>query len=155
MFTIDFKYDGRLEGLDEEIKAAVAVKLNQLTDVLYSKVIENLSGKVLQKRTGALLDSIRREVDVGDNPMIGTVFPEPADAKAWALELGGEREYAILPTKASVLAFFWEKEGRQVFLPSVNHPPSRAFRYLGIALDEMEALVPEGFREALDEVLSR
>jgi|HubBroStandDraft_2_1064218.scaffolds.fasta_scaffold178658_2 hypothetical protein len=155
MFTAIFTYDGRLEGLDEEIKTAVAAKLNQLTYSLYSKVMENVEGRILQKRSGDLASSIRMEVDTSSNPMVGTVFPEPADAKAWALERGGDRDYPIVPTKGSVLAFYWEKEGRFAFLPSVNHPPSRAFRYLGLALDEIEPTISSEFLEAINEVLHR
>jgi hypothetical protein len=155
MFALEFKYDGKLEGLDEKIKAAVEAKLGQLSYVLYTKVMENVSGKILGKRSGSLASSIKLEVDYGSNPMVGTVFPEPADAKAWALEKGGKGYYPITPSKASVLAFYWDKEGRQAFLPSVNHPPSKAYAYLSSALQEMEDLVPEGFREALEEVLSR
>jgi hypothetical protein len=154
MFTVVFMYNGRFGGLAEEIKTAVAAKLSELTYALYSKVMENVEGRILAKRSGDLARSIRLEVDTANNPMVGAVFPEPADAKAWVLEEGGERNYSILPTKAQVLAFYWEKEGRFAFLPAVDHPPSKAFRYLGLALDEMEPLVSEGFLEAINEVLA-
>ena len=105
MFTVNFEYDGKLDGLDEKIRLAVANKLTELTQVLENKVIENVSGKILQKQTGQLAGSIRKEVDDASEPMVGIVFPEPASPKAWALEKGGEKEYAFGPTKASVLHF--------------------------------------------------
>jgi hypothetical protein len=155
MFEVNFEYDGSLEGLDEELKVAIAAKLTELTNVLYDKVIDNVSGKILKKQTGELASSIRQEVDTEADVMIGTVFPSPASAKAWALEKGGEKSYVIVPTKATILKFFWDKVGQTVFFTSVNHPPSKEFAYLRLALEEMETLVPDGFREAIQTVLDR
>lgn len=153
MLNIDFSYDSNLDGLDERVKLAIAKKLLSLTTLMHDKVIENISGKILQQKTGQLISSIQQRTDTNSNPMVGEVYVEPATAKAWALEKGGEREYQILPTKAEVLRFYWDKIGQVVSFHSVNHPPSREFAYLKAALLEMETLAPEGLQAAIDEAL--
>jgi hypothetical protein len=154
VFEINFEYDGSLDNLEEEIKQAIAAKLVSLTDMLYSKVMDNVSGKILQKQTGQLAGSIRQEIVDGSDTMTGTVFVEPATMKAWALERGGEEAYTIVPTKGQYLSWIG-KDGIRVFAKQVLHPPSKEFAYLREALGEMEQLVPEGFREALEQVLRR
>lgn len=84
--------------------------------------------------------------------MFGEVFIEPTTPKALALEKGGERMYEILPTKASVLRWI-NKGGEKVFAKHVNHPPSRAFRYLGEAYDEMVEIVPGAMEAAIQQTL--
>jgi hypothetical protein len=154
MLEISLQASGvELEGLDERLKEAVAAKLTELTRLAYAKVVENLSGRILQKRSGQLLGSVREEVYIGTDVMTGSVYMENAGPKAYALEKGGERSYPIFPTKASVLRFYWDKVGRVVYFHEVNHPPSREFAYLRTAAEEVEALVPEGFRSAIDTVL--
>lgn len=153
LLNIDFSYDSNLDGLDERVKAAIAKKLTMLTTIMHNKVVENITGKILQQKTGQLLSSIQQRVDTSSNPMMGEVFVEPTSAKAWALEKGGEREYQILPTKSAVLRFYWDKVGQVVNFYSVNHPPSREFAYLKTALMEMETLVAEGLQSAIDEAL--
>jgi hypothetical protein len=153
MFTVNFEYDGKLDGLDEKIRVAVAAKLTELTGILHNKVIENISGKILQKQSGQLAGSIQQSVDTSNEPMIGFVFPEPASPKAWALEKGGESYYPITPTKAAVLRFI-AKSGETVFAKSVNHPPSKEFAYLRLALEEMEPIIPAEFRDAIAEAIA-
>lgn len=155
MLEISFQYDSKLDNLDEEIRIAVAAKLTELTRLLYEKVIENVSGKILQKRTGQLAESIITEIDIISNPMIGSVFPLPQTPKAFALEKGGEKSYIITPSKATMLKFYWDKMGKTMFLRSVNHPPSKEFAYLRLALEDMETLVPEGFQQAIEQVIGR
>jgi hypothetical protein len=154
MITIDFQYDGGLDGLEDKIREAIATKLTALTQLMHDKVIENVSGKILQRKTGELAGSIQQRIDSSAEPMIGEVFVEPASPKAWALERGGEESYPIVPVRATVLSWIG-KDGAKVFARSVNHPPSKEFAYLRLALEDMEALVPEGFQQALQSVLER
>ena len=69
------------------------------------------------------------------------------------MEIGGKGYYSFGPTKANVLSWLG-KDGGRVFAKSVNHPPSKAFHYLKEAADEMEPIIPEGFHEAIQRVLS-
>lgn len=141
------------EDLAQEFRSALEAKFGALAQRLYDKVIENLSGKVLAEKSGELKASIQQLTDVAGDPMTAIVGPEPASAKAWALEYGGRGDYPIFPTKAKVLSFFWDKVGQQVWFPAVNHPPSKEFAYLRSALAEVEATAVEEMRETAAEVL--
>lgn len=153
MLEISFVGNTRLDSLGRRLRVATEKKMTQLTDMLYDKVIENLSGKILQRKSGELASSIRKELDFSADVMIGTVYVEPATAKAEALEYGGKEYYPIVATKASVLHFF-TKSGQEVFAKSVRHPPSKEFAYLRHALWDVEELVPEGFREYIQAALA-
>lgn len=149
MLSIKLEGQYRIDSLGRRLKAATERKMVELTDVMYAKVMENVSGKILQKKSGELAASIRKHVDISGEPLIGEVYVDPVTPKAMALERGGDRFYPIVPTKATVLKFYWEKLGRTVYLHYVNHPPSKEFAYLAIALAEMEEEVPAGFRDAI------
>jgi hypothetical protein len=137
-----------LDDLDERMRRAISRKMTQLTDLLYDKVIENLSGRVLQQKSGELIETVRKQRDRMSGGVINaSVFMSPESPKAWALEVGGKGYYPIVPTKASILKFYWEKVGQIVYLHSVNHPPSRAFGYLRLAAEEVEPLIPEKFSD--------
>lgn len=156
MITIKFVGDtellARFDALPDNIRAAVAEKLEQLTEMLRQKVVDNVSGKVLQKRSGDLASRIQSEVDTASIPMTGFVGPNPSDAKAWVLEYGGKGWYDIFPVKASVLRFV-SKSGDLVFAKYVNHPPGQPFYYLRSALVEMADPVVSGFYEALEKAI--
>jgi hypothetical protein len=154
MLEVTFEHDTKLDGLDEAIQNAVIKKMTALTQELYEKVMENVSGQILQQKTGELAGSIRQMLDAVADPMEGSVYVEPASPKAWALEKGGEREYMILPSKGTMLKFYWDKIGQIAFLPSVNHPPSREFAFLRTALEAMRPRFAEGFKEIIDDVMS-
>ena len=139
--------------LDSRFRIALEQKFSQLSQMLYDKVIENLSGKILRQKTGQLLESIRQETDVGSDPMMTIIGPEPATPKAWALEEGGTKSYIIVPVRAGALHFYWEKIGQEVWFPAVNHPPSQKFGYLSNALAEMHEPFVEGMRETAQEAL--
>lgn len=144
MLEITFTYDGKLDNMEHTLWAAVSAKVEQLTKAMHDKVIENVSGKILQKKSGQLAESIQMRFEYGAELVRGSVFPEPASPKAWALEKGGEEFYSIVPVKARLLHWI-DKGGEKVFAKEVNHPPSKAFRYLGEAFDEIKAV-------ALDEL---
>lgn len=144
-----------LDDLDERMKRAISRKMTQLTDLLYDKVIENLSGKILQQKSGELISSIHKDRErMSGGVITGRVYVEPESPKAWALEVGGKGMYPIVPTKASVLRFYWEKLGQIVYLHSVNHPPSQAFGYLRYAAEEVEVLIPERFSDLIAMVIA-
>lgn len=153
MFSVTWAWSRSLDNTDKTIQKAIDAKLGELTDKLFAKVMENVSGKILQKRTGQLADSIHRKIVTTETRSTGEVFVEPETEKAWALEQGGKDYYQIVPTKARILRFVG-KDGEMVFAPYVKHPPSKAFRYLGEAFDEVAPTVPEEFNRALTEALN-
>lgn len=153
LVEIDFQYSTRLDTLGDDLKRAIAEKLTQLGQQLYEKVEENVSGRILQKQTGALASKIRQETDLASNPMEANVYVADAGGKEWALERGGLKNYTIVPTKAKLLHFF-AKDGSEVFTRLVDHPPSKEFAYLGRALEEMRSIVPAALLEAIEQVLA-
>lgn len=153
---VDFVSTTRLDSLGRRLRVATEKNLINLTDVLYAKVIENLSGRILQEKSGQLRDSVQRTTDVMDGyyPLyIGTVYVSPITPKAVALEYGGKQSYLITPSKGEFLKFYWEKMGKTVYLRSVEHPPSKAFAYLRSALEEMESEILPSFRDNIQRVL--
>lgn len=152
MLEVSFEGDTRLDSLGRRLRVATEKKMIQLTGMLYDKVIENVSGKILQKQSGELASSIKQQLDLVGETMLGSVFVDPANDKAWVLEKGGKGYYPIVATKAQVLHFF-TKSGTEVFTKSVHHPPSREFAYMRTALEEMTELVPQGFQEYIRAVL--
>src|SRR5574337_884397 len=137
----------------EHIRQAVGDKIETLTEELYAKVLDNVNGRLLQRKTGQLASSIQKEVDIGGDVMEGWVGPVPANPKAWVQEYGGKGDYTIVPVNKNWLHFFWEKKGDWVFAKEVNHPPLEARRYLRQALVEMEDRVDHEIFWAVNEDL--
>jgi len=143
----------RFDSLGRRLRVATEKQAIKSTDLLYDKVQENLSGRILQKRTGDLAASIHKLYDNTGDGYIGEVYVDPADDKAKALEYGGKGYYTIVPSKGEFLKFYWEKMGSVVFARSVNHPPSKAYHYLALALEDLRDTIPQGFREAIQTTL--
>lgn len=151
VLQVSFEGVARIDSLGRKLSRATEQAALDLTDVLYMKVMENVSGKILQKRSGELAASIRQETLIADGVYTSSVWVEPESDKAWALEKGGKGFYVIEATKATVLRFV-TKSGDKIFAKSVNHPPSQKFAYLASALEETEPLIPEKFRDYISAV---
>jgi len=151
---IGFEGVTRLDKLGRRLRVATEKQMTRLEGLLYDKVMENVSGKILQKKTGALAASIRQSLDLTGELMTAEVYVAsgPGDIKALTLEFGGKGYYLITPVKAQILRFYG-KDNRLVFTPSVYHPPSKAFRYLAEALEEVAPQIPSGFAEYIQPVL--
>lgn len=158
MIKIDLVGDTELsaffESFPEELQSAVYDKLVWVTNIMHKIVIDNVSGRLLQTKTGALARSIQQTVSRDGDKIVGFVGPVPANAKAWALEYGGNKSYEIVPSKGRVLHFIG-KGGESVFTTKVNHPPAVARRYLRQALEEMPYIVYSAFLGAIDQVLAK
>lgn len=143
-----------LDGLDERVRIAVQKKFEYLADLLFDKVMENVTGRILQSKSGQLAESIKKEVHAEANPMYAIVGPKPATPKAWALEKGGREDYPIFPIKAMALHFFWEKMGEEVFMSYVpEHPPASPYRYLGRAYETVRRQAPQAMKDAIEEAM--
>ena len=143
----------RIDAIGRKLRVLTFRKLNQLTDMLEQKVIENLSGKILNKQSGALLESVKKQVTQHGDYMTGSVYISPETEKAKVLEKGGEHAYMIYPVKGEALKFV-TKEGETVFSKHVFHPPSKEFAYLRSAIEEMAPLIPPAYEEAIQAMLS-
>lgn len=159
MIKLDIRITGlqpirdEFEALPWKVRMAMREKLKELTESLRLKVVANVSGLILQKRTGALADSIVGTINTRYDVAEGIVSVRPANDKAFALEFGGKGNYQIVPIDKRSLMFFWNKMGRKVFFMQVNHPPSKEFSYLREALADMEPEVDQGFMEVIDRII--
>ena len=137
--------------LPEEIRDVMREKIIDQTLKLYNKVRENLGGRILQIKSGQLLDSVEVRTGQRGRDYVGEVYIDPVTPKAQALEYGGKDFYAIYATEKPNLVFWWEREARWFVGPMVNHPPSKEFAYLRTALEEVNA--EEGLTTVLDEAI--
>lgn len=150
-------------GLPDKMKGIFEAKFRELLTVLKDKVIENLSGKVLQTKTGALLKSIREEMVIEEDAWIGEVYvADEGNVKAYArtLEYGGKGSYVIVPINKRALAFSmgigssYEFTGYQkVFAARVVRKPEAAHSYLRSALRDFAPMFREGLEEAINEAI--
>ena len=128
----------RLAGLPDLLRQALAEKVDAQAQSLFEQVVGvNLSGGVLNARSGALRDSIQLEMSQQDGLVGADIFANGAAPYAAIQEFGGKTAaHEILPDKAKVLAFVMN--GGQAFARRIQHPgsqiPSRS--YLRSALDE-------------------
>jgi phage gpG-like protein len=137
--------------LPDRLRAALAEKVDALAQTLFSQVVGvNLSGGVLNARSGALRDSIEVESSRLDDRIGAEIFSNGDAPYAAIQEFGGKTAaHEILPDKARVLAFV--VNGKQVFARGVQHPGSQipARSYLRSALDEQGDDIVHGLTETV------
>jgi phage gpG-like protein len=125
----------RLNALPQTLAERLAQEVERLGDVLRDRVERNLSGAVLQQRSGRLAGSIAVNVERAG---LGASLSVSSDAPYAAIhEYGGTvPAHTILPQSARALAFPWR--GQQRFFKRVQLPavmmPERSF--MRSALDE-------------------
>ena len=144
---------GRLAALPQTLAARLTQEVARLGDVLRDRVERNLTGGVLQRRSGRLAGSIGVAVERSGLSATATVS---SDAPYAAIhEYGGViPARTILPRSARALAFPWR--GKQRFLKRVQLPavtmPERSF--MRSALDEttpeLYAAIEAAAREAMN-----
>lgn len=154
MITIGIESDvelliARLEQVPRRVREAMKEKLMSLAERVRDKVIENVSGGILEIKSGQLVRSIALEFDDRGDSFSAFIGPRPITPKAAALELGGKGYYPILPSKQAYLHFFWESKGVWVRTKRVNHPPSRAFGYVKSAVGELRSEMVRDMRRAV------
>jgi HK97 gp10 family phage protein len=126
----------RLEAMPGKLTAALGEEAARLGDELRAAVERNLSGGVLQQRTGRLAGSIDLSVEQNGAAVSATVGTDVPYAAIH--EYGGViPAHEILPKSARALAFPWQ--GRERFFKRVELPPVRMPErsFLRAALTEM------------------
>jgi hypothetical protein len=122
--------DSRLEAL----KAALVRKVDSVDAQLQMRIVENLSGQVLQIRTGKAARSVEMiPARVVGNTITGAVQAGGGAAFYLKFQEDGTKPYEIVPVRAKVLAF--QVQGRQIFTKRVKHPGLPARRPVGQAVD--------------------
>ena len=131
------------------VRAALEVKVDALKQALLAKVEANLSGGVLQTRSGALKASIVAETSLGADVLSVSVASRGVPYAA-IQEYGGiTAPHEIVPVKARALAF--SGAGGQAFARVVHHPGSRmpARAFLGSALDALHEEILGGLKDSV------
>ena len=145
----------KLDELPAKLHALVREKLETEVSALRLKVQENLTGKVLNTKTGALLGALTSGVEELGNLLVGFVAIEAQDQKvqayAMAHEYGGKGYYEIVPVRKAILQF--EYKGQIVRTPYVYHPPAQQRSYLRSALHEMSSEIEQGLNSAVQEAI--
>lgn len=141
------RFGEKIYGLSNRIRSKWNQKLEEVAHLLKEKVLQNLDGKILHKRSGQLYESIHEETYSSGYDFIAFVGPIPATPKAFALEFGGKGDYIIPVGQKGFLA---SKEGDFFSKRDVLHPPSKEYAYLRIAAEEIEPMIPGEFITVLN-----
>lgn len=145
MSDVDFDWDA--------IASALADRAEDLRQALEDKIKQNLSGDVLNVRSGTLLASISSDVE-DDGDGIAISADSTGVPYAAILEFGGKTAaHDIVATKAKALAFI--VGGAERFARVVHHPGSviKAYNYMGGALDDLEDDMTSGLKDAVLDAL--
>ena len=135
------------------VTAAIVAKAEDLRQALLVKVEANLSGDILQERSGALKASIVAEVTADPDAIAFSVGSEGVSYAAIQEYGGTTAPHDIVPLKAQALAF--AGAAGTTFARRVHHPGSRlpARGYLGGALDALQDEIAGGLKAAVLEAL--
>ncbi len=139
----------------DAIQRVVSDRIADLTQQLEARVKDNLSGAILNERSGRLLSSIisgTTDVDDGSQGFVGS----EGVAYAAIQEYGGKTAaHDIIAVKAKALAF--TGSGGEVFAKSVHHPGSviPAHAFLGQALADMRDAIALDLRQSVLDALTQ
>lgn len=137
----------------DAISDALLRQTSSIKSALEARIQQKLSGEVLQRRSGALADSIVVSVDDSDSSV--SVFASSMGVAYAAIqEFGGKTAaHDIVALKAKALAF--SAGGDAIFAKKVRHPGSilPARSYLATTQSEMEDSLVLTWKEALLETL--
>lgn len=139
------------DAMPAKVHAALVAKMGELEQLVIAKARDNLSGVVLNAKSGALRDSIAGQISDDGESVTATVG-------SYGVKYAAVQEYGatinipdIVPTKAQALAFIME--GKLTFAKHVAaHTvtlPERS--YLRSALDDLHADIVRGLGEAIVE----
>ena len=152
---VDTEVIAKFERLPAELHAAVEAKFATLIEMVRAKVEDNLSGAVLQTKSGALLGALQSGVSsAGSGTMVGFVEIEPgskAEVYGKAHEYGGKDYYEIVPVNKKALAF--EVDGKKIITDYVFHPPAQERSFMRSALAEMMPTIIAEMEETIASVI--
>lgn len=132
----------------------LALRVDFVDKMMADRVKGNLSGAVLQTRSGKLLSTVRQlPATISGNEIYGAVFAGGADAPYGVyFEEGGTGYYEIRPVNARVLAFM--SQGKTIFAKVVNHPPIPKLPWFGPEKATAEGEMKTQLQQVFTEVLS-
>jgi len=139
----------------DALQQAIVARIAGLTQQLEAGVKDNLSGAILNVRSGRLLSSIVSGTNDDGTDAQGFVSSEGV-AYAAIQEYGGKTAaHDIIAVKAKALAF--AGSGGQVFAKSVHHPGSviPAHGYLSRALADMQDAITTDLKQSVLDALTQ
>jgi hypothetical protein len=141
-----------IQAYQDAIEVALYARTQQLTHMFAERVRANLSGEVLQSRSGRLLGTVMEQgpYATGDSIQSGVIAGGEEAPYGIVHEKGGIDFYTIYPVNRKALAF--EMNGKMCFFASVNHPPALERPWFGPVADEMMALWGDELQAAIGEV---
>lgn len=137
----------------DAVLSALLQKAETLRAALAAKVDMNLSGNVLQTRTGALRDSISSSVEDGGE-VVAILIESVGVPYAAIQEYGGRTSaHDIVATKSKALRFIGPRG--VTFAKIVHHPGSLipARSYVGSAIAEMREALQDGLKSSILDAL--
>ena len=137
----------------DTLSRAVEAKAEILRDALLAKVEANLSGDVLQTRSGALKASIVADLVADATSIVASVASAGVPYAAIQERGGVTPPHDIVPVKARALAF--AGTGGAMFARRVHHPGSKipARAPLGSALVSLREEILGGLKGAVLDAL--
>ena len=141
-----------LMAMPERFRAALTAKAGALAAEMQGRIQQNLSGGVLNEKSGTLAESVGIRMVEASTGVAAYLFTSPDVKYAAIHEFGGTvPPHEIVPDKTKVLAFLIG--GKQAFAARVLMPavtmPERS--YMRSSLEQMADLVRGEFTAAVNE----
>lgn len=139
----------------EAVRQVLADRVADLTQQLQARVKDNLSGAILNERSGRLAASIVSGIDDGGADLDGFVASQGVPYAAIQEHGGKTAAHDIIAVKAKALAF--AGASGVVFAKSVHHPGSLipAHGYLSHALADMQDAIATDLKQSILDVLTQ
>jgi hypothetical protein len=153
-FAIDTSEIGPfLEEKYDEIEKALANKLNAIDYALIDNIVGGkLSGNPVKSHTSKLAGSVRALPVVNDGSSLTGTVEAGGGAALYARYLeDGTAPHRIAAKNKKALAFM--VDGKQAFAKYVNHPGTRAYKFMAGTLTENQRAIFEQLQAAANEAI--
>jgi hypothetical protein len=142
-----------IEGKRDALVDMLAERMDAVNQMMADRVRANLSGGVLETRTGKLLETVMQEPAQISGDIITGAVTAGGEAAPYGIyfEEGGTGYYDIVPVNARVLAFMGE--GQMIFARMVHHPPTPKLPWFGPEVDTASDEMATELNQIIQEVL--
>ena len=139
----------------QRIEKNLADSLTFISGAVADRIRQNLSGGVLNIRSGSLFGSVKRSGPDADGSALEAGVTAGGDGAPYGIyfEKGGLGSYTITAKNAKVLAFMGGG-GAMVFAKSVIHPAIPLRPWFQPAVDAIAPTIPGELQEAISEALN-
>lgn len=147
------KYIGDIR---QSLSDRIAGEMDVVMQMFEERVRENLSGGVLQNRSGNLLSTVMRTPAQRSGDELYSSVQAGGDQAPYGIffEEGGDGYYTIAPVNARVLSFMGAG-GEHVFAMLVNHPPTPKLPWFAVEIPQTKDDMETRMNAVFEEVLSR